>query len=278
MSTNQTLSERLGSRWILRMMALLYIGLLVFLPLLTIFQHSFEGGIDLFWQSITSPQALYALRLTFIMAFCMVIINIITGTMMAYTLVRYQFPFKNVINALIDLPFAIPTVVTGIMLVSIYGPNSLVGGFLKNYSIEVIFAKPGIVLALLFVTFPFVVRAVQPVLEEMDLDMEEAAKTLGAKPFTIFCRVTLPSLSTAILSGAALSFSRAMGEFGSIVIVSGNIPFKTQVASVYIYGELESYNPYGALGVSVVLLTISFLILIIINLMQKKRDTDVPHY
>jgi sulfate transport system permease protein len=148
------------------------------------------------------------------------------------------------------------------------GPNSLIGSFLGKHGIEIIFDKPGIILALLFVTFPFVVRSVQPVLIEMEQDMEEAAKTLGASPLTIFFRIVLPSLLPSILTGAALSFSRALGEFGSIVIVAGNIPFKTQVASVYIYGEIESYNIQGALGLSVILLLSSFLILIFLNFLQ----------
>ena len=171
-------------------------------------------------------------------------------------------------NSLIDLPFAIPTVVTGIMLVALYGPNSLAGAFLGRHGIEVIFNKPGMIIALLYVSFPFVVRSVQPVLLEMDQVMEEAAKTLGASPRIIFFRIIIPTLLPAILTGAALSFSRALGEFGSIAIVAGNIPFKTQLASVYIYGEIESNNPQGALGVSMVLLFCSFIILILLNRLQ----------
>jgi len=171
-------------------------------------------------------------------------------------------------NALIDLPFAMPTIVTGIMLVAVYGPRSMIGGFFQRFGYEIMFNKPGIILALLFVTFPFVVRAVQPVLIEMDKDMEEAARTLGASSVTIFLRVVIPSLLPSILTGAALSFSRALGEFGSIIMVAGNIPFKTQVASVYIYGEIESYNPQGALGLSVVLLLFSFVTLMVLNVLQ----------
>lgn len=172
-------------------------------------------------------------------------------------------------NALIDLPFAIPTVVTGIMLVALYGPASTVGAFFHKQGIEIIFAKPGMIMALLYVTFPFCVRSVQPVMMEMEPDMEETAKTLGASPITIFFRIILPTLLPSVLTGAALSLSRAIGEFGSIAIVAGNIPFKTQAASVYIYGELESYNPQGALGISVVLLLCSFCILLVLNRLQK---------
>lgn len=258
-----------GGDLVLRSTSFLYIGLLIILPIVAIICEAFKGGLTDLWANVVSPHALFSLRLTFMTAVVMVLINVVTGTAMAWVLVRYEFPFKNVVNALIDLPFAIPTVVTGIMLVALYGPNSFLGGFLGRHGIQIIFEKPGIILALLYVSFPFGVRTIQPVLIEMDRDMEEAAKTLGAKPFTIFIRVVLPTLLPAILTGAALSFSRAMGEFGSIAIVAGNIPMRTQVASVYIYGELESYNPQGALGLSVVLLLCSFLILILLNRMQR---------
>jgi sulfate transport system permease protein len=268
---NNRLLNYLASRkeqLILRNLSFFYIGILIVLPIAAIIVQAFQGGIYSLWHNITTSQALYALKLTVITAVIMLIVNILTGTATAWVLVRYNFPLKTIMNSLIDLPFAIPTVVTGIMLIHLYGPHSTVGAFLEKHNIEIIFAKPGIVLALLYVTFPFVVRAVQPVLIEMDLDMEEAAKTLGASTMVTFFKVILPTLLPAILTGAALSFSRAMGEFGSIAIVAGNIPFKTQVASVYIYGELESYNPQGALGLSVILLFISFAILILLNLLQ----------
>jgi sulfate transport system permease protein len=253
---------------VLRSLSFFYIGMLIVLPIIAISSEAFKGGLNNLWTNITSSQALSSLKLTFITALLMVILNVITGTATAWVLIRYNFPMKNLMNALIDLPFAIPTVVTGIMLVALYGPKSFIGGFFSRRGIEIIFAKPGIILALLYVSFPFVVRAAQPVLHEMERDMEEAATTLGAGPFAVFRRVVLPTLLPAILTGAALSFSRAIGEFGSIAIVSGNIPFKTQVASVYIYGEIESYNPQGALGLSVVLLFFSFLILILLNRFQ----------
>jgi sulfate transport system permease protein len=254
---------------ILRSSGFFYIGLLVILPIVAITTEAFKGGISRLWQQIIQPQALYSLKLTFLVAVIMVVINVITGTATAWVLVRYRFPLKNVINALVDIPFAIPTVVTGIMLVVLYGPTSGFGQFFGQNGIEIIYNKPGIILALLFVTFPFVVRTVQPVLMEMDKDMEEAAQTLGASRFYTFKRVVLPTLLPAILTGAALSFSRALGEFGSIVIVAGNIPFKTQVSSVYIYGEIESSNIQGALGLAVTLLASSLLILVILNLIQR---------
>ncbi len=253
----------------LRGISLFYIGLLILLPLVAITVEAFRGGIPALWKNITLAQSVYSLKLTFILSFSMVLINVVTGTATAWVLVRYRFPLKNIINAIVDIPFAIPTVVTGIMLVALYGPRSTVGMLLGKFDIEIIFAKPGIVLALLFVTFPFVVRSVQPVLMEMDKDMEEAAQTLGASRVRSFFKVVFPTLTPAILTGAALSLSRALGEFGSIVIVAGNIPFKTQVSSVYIYGEIESANIPSALGSAVVLLGISLLILIILNFLQR---------
>ncbi len=253
---------------VLRSLAFSYIGLLIVLPIIAIFVRSLEGGLSGLWADMILPPAIYSLKLTIVTASIMVLINIVTGTATAWVLVRYHFPGKDLMNALIDLPFAMPTVVTGIMLVAVYGPRSMIGAFFNRYGVEIMYNKPGIILALLFVTFPFVVRAVQPVLMEMDRDMEEAARTLGAGPSTIFMRVVIPSLLSAILTGAALSFSRALGEFGSIIMVAGNIPFKTQVASVYIYGEIESYNPEGALGLSVILLVISFFTLLILNVLQ----------
>jgi len=254
--------------FLLRSISFSYIGILIFLPIIAIALRAFQGGLASLWADITLPQALFSMRLTLFTALVMVIINIITGTATAWVLVRYNFPGKNVMNALIDIPFAMPTIVAGIMLVAIYGPKGVIGTLFHNYDIEIMFNKPGIIIALLFVTFPFVVRAVQPVLIEMDKDMEEAAKTLGASSKTIFIKVVLPSLAPSILTGAALSFSRALGEFGSIIMVAGNIPFKTQVAPVFIYGEIESYNPAGALGVSIVLLLFSFITLVLLNFIQ----------
>jgi sulfate/thiosulfate transport system permease protein len=268
--TENTLPRRklVSNEMFLRSASFAYIGLLIILPVLAMFVRSLQGGLATLWADITLPQALYSLRITIITAFIMVIINIVTGTATAWVLVRYRFPGKQVMDALIDLPFAMPTIVAGIMLVALYGPKSVIGSLLQSRGIEIMFNTPGIIIALLFVSFPFVVRAVQPVLIELDQDMEEAAKTLGASSATIFIRIVLPSLMPSILTGAALSFSRALGEFGSVIMVAGNIPFRTQVASVYIYGEIESYNPQGAVGLSVVLLLFSFTILLLLNFIQ----------
>lgn len=252
-----------------RGLSFFYIGLMIVLPIVAIILASLNGGLGNLWKQTIQPQALSSLKLTILLSLIMVVINVVTGTATAWVLVRYRFPLKNTINALVDIPFAIPTLVTGMMLVVLYGPRSMLGIFLQNHGIEVIYNKPGIILALLFVTFPFVVRAVQPVLMEMDKDMEEAALTLGATKRQSFFRVVLPTLLPSILTGAALSFSRALGEFGSIVVVAGNIPFKTQVSAVYIYGEVESENLQGALGSAVVLLVFSLLTLVILNLIQR---------
>jgi sulfate transport system permease protein len=261
--------QDVGSPGALRAVAVGYIVLMIVLPITALSVRAFGDGLGAFWRNVVRPDALYSLQLTLVMAFAMVVVNVLMGTLMAWVLVRYDFPGQSVVNALIDLPFAIPTVVTGLMLVVLYGPQSSVGRFLTASGVEVIYAKPGIVLALLFVTLPFVVRSVQPVLMGLDREMEEAAATLGANRWTVFRKVILPSILPAVLTGAALSFSRAIGEFGSVVIVAGNIPMRTQVASVFIYGEVESDNPQGALGVSVVLLALSLMVLIALYVLQR---------
>jgi len=267
--SSRTLTATHGGDIILRSITFFYIGLLIILPIVAITSSSLKGGLANLFKQIAQPQALHALKLTFITTGIMVAVNVVTGTLFAWVLVRYRFPFKKVVDALVDIPFAIPTVVTGMMLVVLYGPRSTMGKFLEGHGIEVMFNTPGILLALAFVSFPFVVRSVQPVLMEMDKDMEEAARTLGASNVVIFFRIVLPTLLPAILTGAALSFSRALGEFGSIVVVAGNIPFKTQVSSVYIYGEIESANIQSALGTAVVLLASSLAVLILLNFIQR---------
>ena len=254
---------------VLRSLAFFYIGLLLLLPIIAISAKAFQTSPSTLWQSVTHPHALYSLKITMIAALIVTIINTITGTITAWVLSKHDFPGKSTLNALIDIPFAIPTVVTGIMLVTFFGPNSVVGSLFKGLGIEIIYSKPAIVIALLYVTFPFVVRSVQPVLLEMEKDMEEAARTLGASRLTIFFKIVMPSILPSVLSGAALSFSRALGEFGSVVVVAGNIPMKSQVSSVYIYGEIESFNIHGALAVSLLLLICSFMILIFLNYLQK---------
>jgi sulfate transport system permease protein len=222
---------------------------------------STEGGLDGFWTSVTSPLALSALKLTLISSVIVVAINVVTGTAIAWILVRDRFPGKAIVNSVIDLPFALPTVVAGITLLALYGTNSPVG-------IDVAFTRIGVVVALLFVTLPFVVRAVQPVLLELDREMEEAAASLGAGPMTIFRRIIFPNLMPALLAGTALAFARAIGEFGSLVLISGNLP-KTQVASLFIFAQIESGNTSGAAAVSVTLLLIALVVLLAIGRLTK---------
>ncbi|AMV35896.1 sulfate ABC transporter permease subunit CysT [Planctomyces sp. SH-PL62] len=261
---------RLREGALLRGASLSYLGVMVVLPILAMAWQAAEPGPRAFWAAVSEPYAWHALKLTFITAFIMVFVGAVTGTATAWVLVRYEFPGKNLVNALIDLPFAVPTVVTGVMLVALYGPSSVVGAIAGKAGWKVIYDQPGIILALLFVTYPFVIRSVQPVLLGLDKAEEEAAATLGAGPWTTFLRVTLPTLWPSILTGSALSFSRALGEYGSVVMVAGNQPLLTKTAPIYVFGEIESGNRHGALAVSAVLLASSLLILVILNALQRR--------
>ena len=232
----------------------LWLSVIVLLPLAAVVVRSTDGGLHEFWNVVTSRQAVAALRFTIGVSLVSTIVNVLTGTLIAWVLVRDQFRGKSVVNALIDLPFALPTIVAGLTLLALYGPTSPLG-------INVAYTQFAVLLALLFVTLPFVIRSVQPVLMEVDREMEEAALSLGASNLTVFRRVILPNLVPAMLGGAALAFARAVGEFGSIVLISGNIPFDTQVASMYIFKQIESDNPIGAAAISVVLLVLSLLVL-----------------
>lgn len=264
--------RRPWGRWSVRAASLSYLTLMLIIPLLVIFQDGLSQGLTGLWAAISQPVAKAALLLTLRTAAIMVLINTVMGTLTAYVLVRYEFPGKSLLNAVVDLPLAIPTLVTGVMLVVLYGPQQPIGAWLeRTLGWRIIFAPPGIVLALLFVTFPFVVRAVQPVLLGLDRAVEDAAATLGAGPWTIFRRVTLPPLILPLTSGALLSFARAVGEFGSIIIVAGNIPLRSQTAAVYVWGEVESANRFGASAVSVALLAIAFTLIVVVDLLQSRQ-------
>jgi sulfate transport system permease protein len=243
---------------------------MIVLPLSALTWEAARPGPSAFWAELRNPFAWYSIRLTFTTALIMVAINAVTGLATAWVLVRYRFPGHGLVNALVDLPFSVPTIVTGVMLVALYGPTSTVGSILGRHGIGVIYEKPGIILALLFVTFPFVVRSVQPVLMELDQAEEQAAATLGAGPWTTFRRVILPALAPAVWTGCALSFSRALGEFGSVILVAGNKPMKTTTAPLYIFGEIESGNRHGALVVSTVLLASSLAILLVVGYLQRR--------
>jgi len=244
-------------------LAALYLGLIVLIPIAALLWQSFGQGLDAFVDAVTSPQAVAALQLTFVASLIVVLINAVMGTLVAWVLVRDDFPGKGVVNSLIDLPFALPTIVTGLTLLSLYGPRS-------PFGLNIAYQPVSILIALLFVTLPFMVRSVQPVLLELDRDMEEAASSLGAASPTVLRRIVLPNLLPAILTGGALGFARCMGEFGSVVLISGNIPGKTEVSSVYIKGLIEGDRPSAAAAVSVLLLVISLVLLTVFDVLRRR--------
>jgi sulfate/thiosulfate transport system permease protein len=242
--------------------AITYLSVIVLLPISALLWQTKKGGWDAFWAAVTAPDAVAALELTLVASLLVAAINAVFGTLIAWVLVRDSFFGKNVINSLIDLPFALPTVVAGLTLLTLYGPYSPIG-------LNITFTRVAVVVALLFETLPFVIRSVQPVLLELDTDMEDAAASLGARGHTVFRRIVLPNLIPAILSGMALAFARAVGEYGSVAILSGNIPFFTEVASVHIYSQIESDYVTGAAALSVVLLAISLAVLMSISALQR---------
>jgi sulfate/thiosulfate transport system permease protein len=258
-----------------RALALTYLTVMLIIPLAVIFYDGLRGGLGGMVRAILQPVAWNALLLSLWTAAVMAVINAVMGTLTAYVLVRYSFPGKRLLNGLIDLPFAIPTLVTGVMLVVLYGPQRALGAWLdQNLGLKIIFAPPGIILALLFITFPFVTRAVQPVLESLDRDQEEAAATIGAGSWTIFRRVVLPAIALPLTAGTLLSFARAIGEFGAIVVVAGNIPLRTQTAAVYVLGEIESENQRAASAMSIVMLAIAFGLVVLVDYLQKRGRND----
>lgn len=245
-----------------------YLTIMLLLPVATLLlQASTVGSIE-FWKIATSPIALSAYNVTFITALLAVALNGVFGTLVAWVLVRYDFPLKKLLDAAIDLPFALPTSVAGITLASVYSQNGVIGSLLAPFGIKVTFTRLGVGVAMLFISFPFVVRTLQPVLQEMEIDIEEAAWSLGASKLQTFWRVVLPPLFPSLLTGIALGFSRAVGEYGSIVIVASNIPFKDLIASVLIFQRLEEFDYAGATVIGTVLLGISLLILLAINFLQ----------
>ncbi len=239
----------------------LYLSVIVLLPLAALVSQSFEAGLSTFWTQVTSPQAVRSLELTVVCSLIVVVINAVFGTIIAWLLVRDAFPGKSAVNAVIDLPFALPTIVASLILIELYGAHSPVG-------IHIALTRVAVVVALLFVTLPFVVRAVQPLLIEMDREMEEAAASLGASGFTIFRRIIFPNLLPGIAAGVALAFARALGEYGSVLLFAGGLP-ETQVSSVFIRSQIESGNNTGAAAVSVVLLFAALLLLGAITLVQR---------
>jgi sulfate transport system permease protein len=241
----------------------LYLGLLVLIPIAALLWRSVAEGAGSFLDAITSPAAIAAIELTFFVSLLVVVVNAFMGTAIAWVLVRDDFPGKSVVNTLIDLPFALPTIVAGLTLLTLYGPRS-------PFGINVAYSQVGIIVALLFITLPFVVRAVQPVLNELDREMEEAGASLGASTPAVVRRIVLPNLVPAILTGSALAFARSIGEFGSVVLIAGNIPYKTELASVYIFGQVEADDPGSAAAVSVVLLASSLVLLAAFDLLRRR--------
>lgn len=237
----------------------LWLSLMVLLPLAAVLSKSVSEGPAAFWDAVTEPRALATFRVTLEVSVIAALVNVVMGTVIAWVLVRDEFPGKSIVNSLIDLPFALPTIVASLVLLSLYGPKSPVSLTLNG-------TKIGVIVALAFVTLPFVVRAVQPVLIELDAEVEEAAASLGASNMVIFRRVVLPVLLPSILSGAGLAFSRAIGEFGSVVLIGGNIPGETQVASQLIREQIETDRPVDAAAVSVVLLLMAFAVLFVLRI------------
>jgi sulfate/thiosulfate transport system permease protein len=247
---------------------LTYLGLVVLLPLSTIFVKSSGLGWHAFWEAVTSPRVLASYRLSFFASLIAAAVNSVFGVLVAWVLVRYKFPGRRLMDALVDLPFALPTAVAGIALTTLYAPNGWMGSQLAPLGIQVAYAPLGVMLALTFIGLPFVVRTVQPVLQDLDADVEEAAASLGATRGQIFWKVLLPMLGPAILTGFALAFARAIGEYGSVVFISGNMPMKTEIAPLLIMTKLEQFDYAGATAIAVVMLVASFALLLAINVLQ----------
>jgi sulfate transport system permease protein len=246
----------------------LFLSVVVLIPLSMVVYRSTDEGWSGFWHQVHSPFAWSALKLTVVMSVIVALINLVMGTAIAWLLVRDKLPGQRVLDTLIDLPFALPTIVAGVTLILLFGTASPIG-------IDLAYARSGVLVALLFVTLPFVVRTVQPVLMELDRDMEEAAASLGASQLTIFRRIILPTIAPAVAAGTTLAFARALSEFGSTVLISGNLPGKTQVAAVYIYGRIQEDSVTGASAVSTVLLAVSLVVLVLLNVIQRwvaRRD------
>ena len=247
---------------------ILYLSLLVLIPLAAAFIKTTELGFAEFWQVVTAPRVMASYRLTFGASLIGALINAVFGLLVAWVLVRYSFPGKRLIDALVDLPFALPTAVAGIALTAVYAGNGWIGSIIEPYGIKIAFTPLGVVVALTFIGLPFVVRTLQPVLEEFEAEAEEAAASLGANRWQTFRRVIFPALLPALLTGFALAFARAIGEYGSVIFIAGNMPMVSEITPLIIITKLEQYDYLGATAVAVVMLIISFLLLLAINGLQ----------
>jgi sulfate transport system permease protein len=245
-----------------------YLALIVLIPLSAVFLKTFTMTWEAFWNAVTSARVMASYRLTFGASLIGALLNVIFGGIVAWVLVRYKFPGKRFIDALVDLPFALPTAVAGITLTALYSTNGWIGQYLEKAGIKVAFTPLGVVVALTFIGLPFVVRTVQPVLEDAERELEEAAASLGATPWQTFWRVILPNLVPALLTGFALAFARATGEYGSVIFIAGNMPMVSEITPLFIITKLEQYDYAGATAIAVVMLVVSFALLLTINLLQ----------
>lgn len=246
----------------------LYLGLVVLIPLSAVFLKSATQTWPQFWAAVSSPRVVASYRLTFGASFIAAVINAGFGLIVAWVLVRYRFTGKKVLDALVDLPFALPTAVAGITLAAVYSTNGWIGQFLAPYDIKVAYTPLGVIVALTFIGLPFVVRSVQPVLEDLEKEMEEAAESLGANRWQKFTRIIFPAIFPALLTGFALAFARAIGEYGSVIFIAGNMPMVSEITPLLIITKLEQYDYAGATAIAVVMLVISFILLLIVNLLQ----------
>jgi sulfate/thiosulfate transport system permease protein len=256
---------------------IVYLSLVALIPLSTLLLETSGLGWARFWHIVLSARVLAAYRLSLGASLVGAIVNSIFGVIVAWALVRYEFPLKSAVDALVDLPFALPTSVAGITLTALYVPNGWIGRLLAPLGIEVAFTRLGVIVALIFVGLPFVVRTIQPVLHDLEIELEEAAATLGATRLQTFQRVILPSLLPAVITGFALSFARALGEYGSVVFISGNMPMRTEVVPLLIMTELEQFNYQAATAIALVMLVISFTLLFAINLLQRWSANRYVH-
>lgn len=248
---------------------LFYLGLLILIPLAATFAKTFTMTWPAFWEAVSSPRVVASYKLSFGASLIAGGINCVFGLLVAWVLVRYDFPGRKIVDAIVDLPFALPTAVAGIALTAVYAKNGWIGKHLEPLGIKVAYTQLGVLVALVFIGVPFVVRTVQPVLEDLEVEVEEAAASLGANRWQTFRHVIFPELLPALITGFALSFARALGEYGSVVFISGNMPMKTEITPLLIITKLEQYDYAGATALSVVMLVISFVLLLVINLLQK---------
>ncbi|MGG1637337.1 sulfate ABC transporter permease subunit CysT [Paenibacillus sp. FSL A5-0031] len=251
---------------------LFYLSIIVLIPLTAVFFKTAELSWSEFWSTVTNARVVASYRVSFLTAFFAGLVNAVFGLLIAWVLVRYQFPGKKIVDSLVDLPFALPTAVAGIALTAIYAPNGWIGSLLEPLGVKVAYSPLGITIALIFIGLPFVVRTVQPVLQDMEKETEEAAVMLGAYRLRTFWKVILPELLPALLTGFALAFARGIGEYGSVVFISGNMPLKTEITPLLIMTKLEQYDYAGATAIALVMLVVSFLMLLVINLLQWRMN------